>query len=168
MRARPPHDSRGQPSKPAPAAVGADILAPAQMTCLIRRALARRSGGTKGTASKTSFWGESDGCVRSAALSARARQLTPQAGERGNARLRLSGTVPARRRWRLTTMPVAVTVASLSVCAGGASAGGGGVTPPDPPQLKDVICISTCGGLRKATTKSKVQLSGRHLSEVIM
>jgi len=63
-------------------------------------------------------------------------------------------------------MPVAVTVASLSVCAGGASAGGGGVTPPDPPQLKDVICISTCGGLLKATTKSKVQLSGRHLSEV--
>jgi murein DD-endopeptidase MepM/ murein hydrolase activator NlpD len=63
-------------------------------------------------------------------------------------------------------MPVAVTVASLSVCAGAASGTGGGIAPPDPPQLKDVICVSTCGGLRKATTDSKVQLTGRHLDQV--
>ena len=63
-------------------------------------------------------------------------------------------------------MPVAVSVASLSVCAGASAGGGGGIAPPDPPQLKDVTCVATCGGLRKATTDSKVQLSGRHLSQI--
>jgi hypothetical protein len=57
-------------------------------------------------------------------------------------------------------------VASLSVWAGVAFAGGGGVTPPDPPKVTDVVCISTCGGIHKATTGSKVQLSGRHLRHV--
>jgi len=63
-------------------------------------------------------------------------------------------------------MAVAVSVASSSVYAGPASGAGGGIAPPDPPQLKDVVCISTCGGLRKVTTDSGVQLSGRHLDQV--
>ena len=72
---------------------------------------------------------------------------------------------PARRGWQ-PAVPAAVVVASLSVCAGVAFAGGGGVTPPDPPKVTDVVCISTCGGIHKATTGSKVQLSGRHLKHV--
>jgi murein DD-endopeptidase MepM/ murein hydrolase activator NlpD len=47
-----------------------------------------------------------------------------------------------------------------------ATAGGGGVAPPDPPQVSDVVCISTCAGVRKATTDSQVQVSGRHLGNV--
>jgi hypothetical protein len=72
---------------------------------------------------------------------------------------------PARRGWH-PAVPVAVAVASLSICAGVAFAGGGGVTPPDPPKVTDVVCISTCGGIHKATAGSKVQLSGRHLKHV--
>jgi murein DD-endopeptidase MepM/ murein hydrolase activator NlpD len=72
---------------------------------------------------------------------------------------------PLRRGWH-PAVPVAVAVASLSICAGVAFAGGGGVTPPDPPKVTNVVCISTCGGIHKATTGSKVQLSGRHLKHV--
>jgi murein DD-endopeptidase MepM/ murein hydrolase activator NlpD len=47
-----------------------------------------------------------------------------------------------------------------------AFAGGGGVGPPNPPRVSDVVCLSTCGGIRKATVDSKVELSGRHLRHV--
>ena len=56
--------------------------------------------------------------------------------------------------------------ASLSLCAGLAFAAGGGITPPEPPKVTDVVCISKCGGVHKATTDSKVQVSGRHLRRV--
>jgi murein DD-endopeptidase MepM/ murein hydrolase activator NlpD len=59
-----------------------------------------------------------------------------------------------------------VAVASLSVFAGLAIAGGGGVSAPDPPIVSDVVCISTCAGVHKATSGSRVQVSGRHLSNV--
>jgi murein DD-endopeptidase MepM/ murein hydrolase activator NlpD len=72
---------------------------------------------------------------------------------------------PARRGWR-PAIPAAVVGASLSVCAGLAFAAGGGITPPDPPKVTDVVCISKCGGVHKATTDSKVQVSGRHLRHV--
>ena len=72
---------------------------------------------------------------------------------------------PARRGWR-PAIPAAVVGASLSVCAGVAFAAGGGITPPEPPKVTDVVCISTCGGVHKATTDSKVQVSGRHLRHV--
>jgi len=72
---------------------------------------------------------------------------------------------PARRGWR-PAIPAAVVAASLSVCAGLAFAAGGGITPPDPPKVTDVVCISKCGGVHKATTDSKVQVSGRHLRQV--
>ena len=72
---------------------------------------------------------------------------------------------PARHGWR-PAIPAAVVGASLSVCAGLAFAAGGGITPPDPPEVTDVVCISTCGGVHKATTDSKVQVSGRHLRHV--
>jgi murein DD-endopeptidase MepM/ murein hydrolase activator NlpD len=72
---------------------------------------------------------------------------------------------PARRGWR-PAIPAAVVGASLSVCAGLAFAAGGGITPPDPPKVTDVVCISNCGGVHKATTDSKVQVSGRHLRHV--
>src|SRR5204863_7052261 len=110
--------------------------------------------------------GESDEqIVRSAALSSRARQLTPQAGERERLRLRPKGMAPARRGWQ-SAAPAAVVVMSLSLCAGVAFAGGGGITPPSPPKVNDVVCISTCGGIHKATADSKVQVSGRHLRHV--
>ncbi len=54
----------------------------------------------------------------------------------------------------------------LSVCAGWAFAAGGGITPPEPPEVTDVVCISKCAGMHKATTGSKVQVSGRHLGHV--
>ncbi len=72
---------------------------------------------------------------------------------------------PARRGWR-PAIPAAVVGASLSACAGLAFAAGGGITPPDPPKVTDVVCISQCGGVHKATTDSKVQVSGRHLGHV--
>jgi murein DD-endopeptidase MepM/ murein hydrolase activator NlpD len=72
---------------------------------------------------------------------------------------------PSRRRFR-TAIPAAVAVASLSVSGGALAAGGGGTTPPTPPKLTDVSCVSNCGGVRKATKGSKVNLSGRHLSAV--
>src|SRR6476659_1547642 len=72
---------------------------------------------------------------------------------------------PARRGWQ-RAVPAAVVVASLTVCAGVAFAGGGGVTPPDPHKVTDAVCISTCGGIHKATANSKVQLGGRHLRHV--
>jgi murein DD-endopeptidase MepM/ murein hydrolase activator NlpD len=52
------------------------------------------------------------------------------------------------------------------VCAGIASADGGGISPGDPPELSDAVCIETCGGMHKATTDSKVQLTGKHLDGV--
>jgi murein DD-endopeptidase MepM/ murein hydrolase activator NlpD len=72
---------------------------------------------------------------------------------------------PARRGWQ-PAAPAAVVVMSLSLCAGVAFAGGGGITPPSPPKVTDVVCISTCGGIHKATADSKVQVSGRHLRHV--
>jgi murein DD-endopeptidase MepM/ murein hydrolase activator NlpD len=43
---------------------------------------------------------------------------------------------------------------------------GGAITPPHPPRVTDVVCISKCGGIRKATTASKVQVSGRYLGQI--
>jgi Peptidase family M23 len=72
---------------------------------------------------------------------------------------------PVRRGWR-PAIPAAVVGASLSVCAGWAFAAAGGVTPPEPPRVSDVVCISQCGGIHKATVGSRVQVSGRHLRNV--
>ena len=72
---------------------------------------------------------------------------------------------PGRRGWR-AAIPAAVVGASLSVWAGWAFGAAGGVTPPEPPKVSDVVCISECGGIRKATVGSKVQVSGRHLRNV--
>ena len=72
---------------------------------------------------------------------------------------------PTRRGWR-PAIPAAVAGASLSVCAALAFGAGGAITPPQPPKVTDVVCISKCGGVRKATTASKVQLSGRHLHQI--
>jgi murein DD-endopeptidase MepM/ murein hydrolase activator NlpD len=47
-----------------------------------------------------------------------------------------------------------------------AIAEGGGITPPSAPRAGDVVCIATCGGVHKATTNSKVQITGRHLKHV--
>jgi murein DD-endopeptidase MepM/ murein hydrolase activator NlpD len=63
-------------------------------------------------------------------------------------------------------VPAAIAVTCLSIGTGLASAAGGGIAPASPPTLKDAVCVSTCGGMRKATTDSKVQLTGRHLSNV--
>src|SRR5213080_4572225 len=72
---------------------------------------------------------------RSAALSARARQLTPQARERGIFPLGASRRFRGKQGIRIA-VPVAVGVASLSVGSGAALAGsGGGVGVPQPPSL---------------------------------
>jgi len=65
----------------------------------------------------------------------------------------------------------ATLIALLSLAAGasagsGGVGGGGGVHPNEPPHLKDVQCIETCAGLRKATESSRVELSGSHLKNV--
>jgi murein DD-endopeptidase MepM/ murein hydrolase activator NlpD len=70
------------------------------------------------------------------------------------------------RRGRQSAIPAAVAVGVLSLGAGVAFAGGGGVGPPHPPRVSDVVCVSTCGGIHKATAGSKVELSGRHLRYV--
>ena len=63
-------------------------------------------------------------------------------------------------------LATAVAVASLAVGVAAALAEGGGITPPSSPEAGDVVCIATCGGVRKATTNSKVQISGHHLKHV--
>ena len=65
-----------------------------------------------------------------------------------------------------TAVAAVIAVASLGVGVATALAEGGGVTPPKSPKAADVVCISTCGGVRKATTDSKVQISGHHLKQV--
>ncbi len=61
---------------------------------------------------------------------------------------------------------VAVAAATLSMGVAAALGEGGGVKPPTPPKAGDVVCIATCGGVHKATTASKVQISGHHLKHV--
>jgi murein DD-endopeptidase MepM/ murein hydrolase activator NlpD len=73
---------------------------------------------------------------------------------------------PAGSRFR-TMAPVAVLTASLTVGAGVASAGGGGTGAPDPPVATDVVCVETCAGLRKAAEGSRVEVTGRHLENVV-
>jgi murein DD-endopeptidase MepM/ murein hydrolase activator NlpD len=79
--------------------------------------------------------------------------------------MRPSGHAPARRGLR-TVLATAVAVISLCVGVAAALAEGGGVTPPKSPKASDVVCISTCGGVRKATTHSQVQITGRHLKQI--
>jgi murein DD-endopeptidase MepM/ murein hydrolase activator NlpD len=81
--------------------------------------------------------------------------------------LRARRSTPRRRGpGSATAVPAAIALACLSVGAGIASAAGGGISPGQPPELSDAVCIETCGGMHKATTHSTVQLTGRHLSGV--
>jgi murein DD-endopeptidase MepM/ murein hydrolase activator NlpD len=80
--------------------------------------------------------------------------------------LRARTSAPRRRGRTATVAPAAVAFACLSIGAGLASASGGGIAAGDPPELTDAVCVSTCGGVHKATTDSTVQLTGRHLSGV--
>jgi murein DD-endopeptidase MepM/ murein hydrolase activator NlpD len=47
-----------------------------------------------------------------------------------------------------------------------AARGGGGVNMPDPPHLRDVVCVNTCASMHKATSGSRVEARGRHLGKV--
>ena len=81
--------------------------------------------------------------------------------------MRARTNAPRRRgRTAKAAIPAAAAIACLSIGVGLASASGGGIAPTLPPELKDAVCIATCGGVHKATTNSTVQLTGRHLSEV--
>jgi murein DD-endopeptidase MepM/ murein hydrolase activator NlpD len=71
-----------------------------------------------------------------------------------------------RDSWR-NLIVAATAIASLSIGAGVASAGGGGVGAPDPPKVKDVHCVETCGGMRTATSGSRVALTGEHLADTV-
>jgi murein DD-endopeptidase MepM/ murein hydrolase activator NlpD len=79
--------------------------------------------------------------------------------------MRPSGRAP-RRRGLQSALAAAVAMATLCVGVAAALAEGGGVTPPTAPKASDVVCISTCGGMRKATTHSKVQITGHHLKQI--
>ena len=81
--------------------------------------------------------------------------------------MRARTSTPSRRGpGSAAAVPAAIALACLSVGAGIASAAGGGISPGQPPELSDAVCIETCGGMHKATTDSTVQLTGRHLSGV--
>ena len=77
-----------------------------------------------------------------------------------------TSTPRGRRPGSAAAVPAAIALACLSIGAGIASADGGGISPGQPPELSDAVCIETCGGMHEATTDSKVQLTGKHLSGV--
>jgi len=74
-------------------------------------------------------------------------------------------SAPAGPRFK-GAIPVAAAFGCLTVGAGVAAAGGGGINVPDPPHLRDVVCVNTCGGMHKATGGSRVEARGRHLGNV--
>ena len=43
---------------------------------------------------------------------------------------------------------------------------GGGLPVPNPPRIKDVICLTECLGLRTASVGSEIQVSGRDMGQV--
>ena len=94
--------------------------------------------------------------LRSATLSARARQLTPQAPERA-----LVKTV--------TSAIAAASLVALFAVAGPASAAttaGGGLTVPGVPKIKDVVCVSGCSKIRASSPGGTVQITGSGMNRV--
>ena len=111
-------------------------------------------------------WGESGPSARSAALSARVRQLTPQALEREGFRLLRNG-FRINRTTRRVTAATAVAAFALGAGASSASASSNGaVTAPGAPQVRDVVCITQCVGPRRATPGAVVKVKGAFLDSV--
>src|SRR4051812_15811778 len=100
--------------------------------------------------------------ARSDALSSRARQLTPQARERGIP-LRPTRRVRGTNRIRAVPLGVAAAVAALTLGAGSAVASGGGggrLGVPPPPRVKDAPRAPKWAGARRAVAGSKLVTSG--------
>jgi murein DD-endopeptidase MepM/ murein hydrolase activator NlpD len=72
---------------------------------------------------------------------------------------------PARRASR-KLVPAAAAALALATAAGAAAADGGSVGAPAPPEVREVVCLETCAGVRKATEGSRVELTGRNLANV--
>jgi murein DD-endopeptidase MepM/ murein hydrolase activator NlpD len=66
----------------------------------------------------------------------------------------------------LVTAGVVATGGVAFAGTGGGASGGGGVTAPKPPTVRDVSCLESCAGLRKATPGATVEISGRRLNAV--
>src|SRR3954453_19900529 len=130
-----------EPVRTAPGVGGRGYTA-ALRSCRILAVMTAGSGGTTGPASENRTGANWARMARSDALSSRARQLTPQARERGIP-LRPTRIIRGTNRIRTVALGVAVAVASLTVGAGSAVAGGaggaggvGGVGAPQAPRLK--------------------------------
>ncbi len=94
--------------------------------------------------------------LRSATLSARARQLTPQATER-----ELAKTVTS-------AISAAILVALFAVAgpASAATTAGGGLTVPGVPKITDIVCVSGCSKIRTSSPGGTVQVSGSGMNRV--
>jgi murein DD-endopeptidase MepM/ murein hydrolase activator NlpD len=74
---------------------------------------------------------------------------------------------PEARRRRPYAIGIAAAVASLCSSAGVAFADGGGITPPDPPQPRDLACVQQCPpGDHVAVAGSTLQVTGVALGSV--
>ncbi len=94
---------------------------------------------------------------RSAALSARARQLTPEA--------RIERFVPLARRWWAVALAAAVSVIAAPVSV----AQTGGALAPGPPQVTTVTCLSPappCGKRRTVLGGREFVMRGSNLDSV--
>ena len=109
------------------------------------------------------------GSVRSAALSARARQLTPQAREREDVRVPRYSLRKAAYRRPKSYLALAASCAAavlLPAVASAASASSGGVRAPARPKVDDVVCISRCVSGHQATPGATVKVKGAFLDRV--
>src|SRR3954453_7320305 len=111
-----------EPVRTAPGVGGRGYTA-ALRSCRILAVMTAGSGGTTGPASKRRTGANRVRMARSDALSSRARQLTPQARERG---IPLRPTRIIRGTNRIRTVALGGAVASLTAGAGCAGAGGAG------------------------------------------
>jgi murein DD-endopeptidase MepM/ murein hydrolase activator NlpD len=70
--------------------------------------------------------------------------------------------------WKSRAFAAAASVALISGGAGASTAlgGGGGVGAPDPPEIKDATCVSSCLDLRVVAEGGTVELTGANLEGV--
>jgi murein DD-endopeptidase MepM/ murein hydrolase activator NlpD len=75
----------------------------------------------------------------------------------------------ARRRpaaTAITAIVVTVVVSLAGVASAATVSGGGAVVAPSSPSIRDLICITSCVGLRQPTVGGLVQVSGANLGRV--
>lgn len=94
--------------------------------------------------------------LRSATLSARARQLTPQASERALIKTATYATAVA----------LFAALLGLTAHASAAITTDGGLTVPGVPKIKDVVCVSGCIKIRTSSSGGTVQVTGTGMNQV--